>query len=58
MVSLISGLHTPLTQHKQPSNVRELIKLTRGDCRGLPCYAASPKKLFSFFEKTTMGLPG
>ncbi len=26
--------------------------------RGLPCYAASPKKLFIFFEKTTMGLSG
>ncbi len=33
-----------------------LIKLTRGVCRGLPCYAASPEKLFIFLEKTTMGL--
>ncbi len=35
-----------------------LIKLTRGVCRGLPCYAASPEKLFSFLEKTTIGLSG
>ncbi len=34
------------------------IKLTKGVCKGLWCYAASPKTLFSFFEKTTMGLPG
>ncbi len=27
------------------------IKLTRGVCRGLPCYAASPEKLFSFLGK-------
>ncbi len=33
-----------------------LIKLTRGVCRGLPCYSASPEKLFSFWEKATMGL--
>ncbi len=34
-----------------------LIKLTKGVCRGLPCCAASPEKLFSFLEKTTTGLP-
>ncbi len=28
----------------------ELIKLTRGVCRGLQCYAGSPEKLFSFLE--------
>ncbi len=55
---LTSGLHTPLTQYKHPDMVWGLIKLTRGVCRGLQCYAASPEKLFSFFEKTTMGLPG
>ncbi len=26
--------------------------IARGVCRGLPCYAASPEKLFSFFEKS------
>ncbi len=33
-----------------------LIKLTRGVCRGLPCYAVSPERLFSFLGKTTMAL--
>ncbi len=40
----------------QPNNDR-LIKLTRGVCRGLPCCAASPEKLFSFLEKTTIWQP-
>ncbi len=30
-----------------------LIKLIRAVFGGLPCYAASPEKLFSFLEKTT-----
>ncbi len=55
---LTNGCHTPLRQYKHPYMVRELIKLTREVCRGLPCYAASPEKLFSFLEKITMGLPG
>ncbi len=29
----------------------DLIKLTRGVSRDLPCYAASPEKLFSFLVK-------
>ncbi len=54
---LTSGLHTPLTQYKYHNMVGGLIKLTWGVCKGLPCYAASPEKLFSFLEKTIMGLP-
>ncbi len=38
--------------------INQLTKLTRGVCRGLHCYAASPEKLFSFLEKNDMGLPG
>ncbi len=28
-----------------------LIKLTRGVCRGLPCYAASPKNCLVFWKR-------
>ncbi len=38
-------------------NISWLIKLTGGVCRGLPCCAASPEKLFSFFWKDNHGSP-
>ncbi len=54
---LTKSLHTSLTQHKHPGMVCESIKLTRGVCRGLLCYAASPEKLFSFLEETIQKNP-
>ncbi len=44
----VACLHTPLTQYKHPNMVWGLIKLTRGVCRGLSCYAASPEKIFVY----------
>ncbi len=54
---LTSVLHTPLIQCKHPNLVWGLTKLTNRVCRGLPCYAASAQKVFSFFWKDNHGSP-
>ncbi len=43
--------------HDSKHCTKLLITLTRGVCRGLPCYAASPEKLFSFWGKDNYGSP-